>query len=334
MLHQRFSTEAPERRLARGQDRAKSYSILLAPGFSLVSLGGFTQCLHLANKLSGKSIFDWELHSEDGAPVRSSCGLHVDVRTRRPDPRDIDCLLVISARNQKIGRQLSGWIKTATRHGCVLGALDGAVIALADAGCMEHGSRWSVHWRQFSAMQECYPDQEFRRTPFTQGKNTFSGIGATSGVDIALGEIQAKLGMEFALRCADELNYSAQYKFQSLSSDRHPALASIDNETLRDVVEEMELAIEDTPSAEYFAHFAGISIRQLERLFQQHLNQSPMRFFLSLRLDHATGLLLQTNMSVAEIAICCGFGSSTHFNKRFKESFGVNATRFRAENTV
>jgi transcriptional regulator GlxA family with amidase domain len=68
----------------------------------------------------------------------------------------------------------------------------------------------------------------------------------------------------------------------------------------------------------------GISTRQLERLFRKYLNTSPKVYYLDLRLEKARTLLLQTDMSISEISVACGFNSTSHFSKCYRRNFGVS----------
>ncbi len=67
---------------------------------------------------------------------------------------------------------------------------------------------------------------------------------------------------------------------------------------------------------------ARLSTRQLERLFRKYLSRSPARYYLELRLNRARLLLLQTNMSVIDVALACGFVSASHFSKCYRDFFG------------
>ena len=71
------------------------------------------------------------------------------------------------------------------------------------------------------------------------------------------------------------------------------------------------------------AHHAGLSRRQLERLFQKYLHCVPTRYYMRLRLMHARQLLLQTSMPIVDIAFASGFVSTPHFSKCYREYFGI-----------
>jgi transcriptional regulator GlxA family with amidase domain len=71
------------------------------------------------------------------------------------------------------------------------------------------------------------------------------------------------------------------------------------------------------------ATHVGISRRQLERLFQKHLQCVPTRYYLEIRLRRARALLLRSSRSIVDIAFACGFVSAPHFSKCYRDFFGI-----------
>ena len=92
---------------------------------------------------------------------------------------------------------------------------------------------------------------------------------------------------------------------------------------LVEAVSLMEANLEEPMTLDELAHHVGLSRRQLERLFQKHLNCVPTRYYLELRLARARQLLLQTSMSIVDVALACGFVSAPHFSKCYRDFFGV-----------
>ena len=67
----------------------------------------------------------------------------------------------------------------------------------------------------------------------------------------------------------------------------------------------------------------------MERLFRRYLDRSPKRYYLELRLKKARSLLLQTDMSVINVALACGFSSPSHFSKCYRGFYGRTPYRER-----
>mgnify|MGYP000120790732 CR=1 FL=1 len=85
----------------------------------------------------------------------------------------------------------------------------------------------------------------------------------------------------------------------------------------------IDLNLEELIDLDELACYVNVSRRQLERLFQKYLHCSPSRYYLKLRLIRARQLLKQTPMSIIEVASVCGFVSTPHFSKCYREFFGI-----------
>ena len=67
----------------------------------------------------------------------------------------------------------------------------------------------------------------------------------------------------------------------------------------------------------------------LEHLFQESLSVSPHRYFARLKLDTAKSLLLQTELSIQQIAENVGALNSMQFCRSFKSECGLSPSEFR-----
>ena len=85
----------------------------------------------------------------------------------------------------------------------------------------------------------------------------------------------------------------------------------------------MENNIEETLSTDDIAQLVGLSRRQLERQFKQYLATMPSRYYLELRLKKARQMLLESNISIVQIGLMCGFSSGAHFSTAFGAHFGI-----------
>ena len=69
----------------------------------------------------------------------------------------------------------------------------------------------------------------------------------------------------------------------------------------------------------------------LNRVFQQHFNTSPINYFISLRIEAAKSLLINTNMQIQEIAQNTGYSNALYFSSEFKKRTGMSLREFRRE---
>jgi len=72
-----------------------------------------------------------------------------------------------------------------------------------------------------------------------------------------------------------------------------------------------------------------ITEEYLIRLFKRHMNMTPMRYLNNLKMETATSLLLNSDLSVKEISWKLGFSSQYHFSRNFKAYSGCTPTDYR-----
>jgi AraC-like DNA-binding protein len=82
-------------------------------------------------------------------------------------------------------------------------------------------------------------------------------------------------------------------------------------------------------SVDELARQAGMSISTLERRFRTHLGTSPKRFILHAKIAAACERLLNTPMSVGEIAESLGYHEHASFTRAFTSVMHMSPTAYR-----
>ncbi|MDH3472588.1 MAG: GlxA family transcriptional regulator [Rhodospirillales bacterium] len=298
-------------------------AFLLVPKFSLIAFTSAVEALRLANRAGGRELYAWRLVTADGKPVTASCGvvLHPDGGLEAGD----DCHTVVVCSGVEVqrfdDRPLRSWLRRIARRGLDLGALCTGSHILARAGLLD-GHRCTIHWENLAAFAEDFPEIEVTAELFEIDRNRFTCSGGTGVIDMMLNVISMQHGHELAAAVADQFMHERirdQHDHQRMSL---PARLGVRHPKLLAVIEQMERNLEEPLARCELAEGAGLSTRQLERLFRKYLNRSPARYYLELRLNKARLLLLQTNMSVIDVALACGFVSASHFSKCYRDYFG------------
>jgi transcriptional regulator GlxA family with amidase domain len=207
------------------------------------------------------------------------------------------------------------------RKGVDIGALCTGSYILARAGLL-NGYRCTIHWENLPSFVEDFPEIEVTSELFEIDRNRLTCAGGTAAIDMMLNIIAMQHGHELAASVADQFMHERirdRHDRQRMSLQvrlgvRHPKLLT--------VIKAMEQNLEEPLSRGALASNARLSTRQLERLFRRYLRRSPARYYLELRLNKARLLLLQTNMSVIDVALACGFVSASHFSKCYRDFFG------------
>ena len=129
-------------------------------------------------------------------------------------------------------------------------------------------------------------------------------------------------GGDLARHTAERLVYTSvrtQGEGQRYSANKR---IGVRNERLARAVELIENDLDEPLRTQDVAAEVGLSPRQLERLFGRYMNTSPKKYRMEMRLGRARELLRQTEMSVIEVALACGFTSPSHFSKCYRSRFG------------
>jgi len=297
--------------------------LILIPRFSLISFTSMVEAMRLANRMSGRELYRWRFLSVDGRPVRSSSGLMVEADGDLASAKDIDGAVVCGGLDiQRFDdRQLVSWLRRMARRGIDIGAMCTGSHILARAGLLD-GHRCTIHWENLAGILEDFPEIEVTAELFEIDRKRFTCSGGTAAIDLMLNVITRQHGHDLAAAVADQLMHERirdEHDHQRMSL---PARLGVRHPKLLAVIELMEQNLEEPMTRCELARRAGLSTRQLERLFRKYLNRSPARYYLELRLHKARLLLVQTNMSVIDVALACGFVSASHFSKCYRDFFG------------
>lgn len=95
------------------------------------------------------------------------------------------------------------------------------------------------------------------------------------------------------------------------------------------VAEIMEANFRYNLSLEEYAKLCHRSLSSFKREFQAQFNESPGKWLLQRRLEHAAKLLRNSPMNVTEVAFESGFEDVSHFSRVFKEKFGIPPLAYR-----
>jgi len=315
-------------------DRPKQFpqhvALVLLPEFTMMPVTSAIEPLRIANRLSEKSLYKWTMHSVDGHGVSASNNILAMVDGDLSAIPEHATIIICGGLNvqRHADKRLTAWLRKIARKGSDIGAVCTGAHVLAEAGLLD-GYRCTIHWENLPGFSEAFPEIDATGGLFEIDRDRFTSAGGTTALDMMLTLIASQHGPELASSVAEGILHSpirhhSEHQRMSLPARigaRHPKLVGI--------IEEMEENLEEPLSPSLLAKQAGLSTRQLERLFRRYLDRSPKRYYLELRLKKARSLLLQTDMSVINVALACGLSSPSHFSKCYRAFYGRTPYRER-----
>ncbi len=305
----------------------RDIGFILLPRFSLAALGSVMGVIEAVNDLQHDAGLRVHiLHSGEPAtagerpPVASAS--RIQIATAASEPLQLDALFVVGdAPLPEVGYDtVVAQIANAARVGRFIGGLGTGAWLLARAGVL-NGKRATIHWPYTSLFAERFPDVVVSSHIFEIDGNVATAAGGQAGQDLMLALVTRIFGADTTAEVMDQLGIE-----RARSSDerqRVPLSARIGGgqPKLTEAVSLMEANFEEPLPTEEIARLVGVSRRQLERLFKQHLDSLPSRYYLELRLNRARQLLRETSQSILQIGLACGFSSGPHFSSAYRAHF-------------
>ena len=315
---------------AQPQADVRRFVFVLLDQFTMLCFASAVEALRIANRMAGQELYSWLLVSEGGTAVKCSNGtvFQVDMGLEELNRDDTVFLCGGLDVQDATTRRLLGWLRREARRGITIGGLCTAGYTLAKAGLLD-GRKATIHWENHDGFAEEFHDVELTKSIYVIDGNRITTAGGTASIDLMLKLIADDHGEELANTVADQLIYSSIRTAQDTQRLSIPTRIGVRHPRLSRVIQMMEQAIEDPISPAVLAQEVGMSTRQLERLFRRYLDRSPKRYYMELRLQKARNLLMQTDMSVINVALACGFASPSHFSKCYRAHYNITPYRER-----
>ncbi|CAN7612499.1 helix-turn-helix domain-containing protein [Pseudoduganella sp. LjRoot289] len=230
-------------------------------------------------------------------------------------------LLVADESQQALPPVLCRAVIERLRAASFWGGVGAGVLWLAEAGLMG-GVRIALPWALYADTESVTERAILTPHLFEIDGVHLSCCGGAASADFALTLVEALYGANVQAEvkealCIDRVRGHEERQRVALQA-RFGALQP----KLSEAVTLMETNIEEPLSTDDIANLVGLSRRQLERLFKQYLGSLPSRYYLELRLQRARQLLLETNSSIVQVGLMCGFSSGSHFSTAFGTLFG------------
>lgn len=295
---------------------------LLIPEFSMISFAAVVDPLRMANRLSGKPLYEWFFYGPHDEPVRCSNGVEVKPTRMMDDTQGINTMIVVAGINAHLvdEKPIFKWLRQLSRQRIVLGATSTGSLLLARAGLLK-GHTCTIHWENLESMQEEFVGLNVTGELYEIDGNVMTCSGGLAGLDMSLQLIAMRHGEALANDVAEQCIHpnirpahdKQRMKFQLRYHANHPRLVQ--------ALELMRGNLEEPLTCEEISEMVGISSRQLERLFHQHLGAPPAQYYMDLRLERAQHLLQQSSLSILQIGTACGFSSTSYFSRCYRKKY-------------
>lgn len=312
--------------------RPLTVRIFIFPGVRLLDVTGPIEVFTSANDFGGR--YRVELVSGDGQDVITSGGTRLGADLAVADLLEPSHVLIIPGgpgweRLIKDDAFLDVVRQLNDKARCTASVCTGAFL-LAAAGLLD-GRRATTHWRDAAQLALRFPAVEVEPDAiFVQDGPLMTSAGVSAGIDLSLAIVEKDFGAPVARAVAkDMVVFMQRPGGQSQFSVRAQA-PHARHETLRQVLDAVAADPADEHTVSSMARRAGLSVRQLTRLFDDEVGTTPARYVEQVRLEAARAMLETGDDTLDVIARRAGFGSPESLRRAFTRHLGVVPSAYRA----
>ncbi len=315
--------------------------VLLAH-FSLLTFTAAADALTTANLVTGQRLFGFRTVAVNHKTVISDLGIHlpVDHVINHPacatPPRKTTVSIVMTCGGYRCeleeNPQLSDWLRQREQQGSQLGGLWNGIMAVAHAGLMP-GYSCALHPDNHAKAVAEHPEMQIRPDTLVLDRNRLSAAGPSSAFELMLMLIGRHDSSETVhairqiLKADTTASPGSRPRNWRQGQEELPA-------NLQSALRLMRNNLDEPVSKQALAQHINLSIRAMERLFQQYMDTSPARYYRQLRLQRAHELLTHGEIPIGEISDVCGFVSPAHFSRAFQRRYGMAPSQVRRSMTA
>ncbi len=315
---------------------------LIFPGFPMACLTSAIEPMRAANEIADETAFSWSLISEDGTPVTASANVVFQPDKALGTDLDLDIMFLLSGPHDSYTspQKSKGTLRHLARHGCAIGAVSGGIFPLAASGLMQDRLT-SVHWVYKSAFLSKYPDLHTSDDVIVMDRGRMTASGASAMFDLMLHLIKERLGAAIMTEVACWFQHPlvrSEGVSQSIPALKSDALTKDTPPPVAKAIALFSQNLEEPLTIAQVAEQVAVSPRQLERVFQQAVQQSPLQYYRGLRMQAARQRVIYSSESLTEIAHSVGYASSSTMARHYRAAYGVlpqeerrQTNRFRVE---
>jgi transcriptional regulator GlxA family with amidase domain len=214
------------------------------------------------------------------------------------------------------------WLRSAHEAGAEVCSVCTGAFALGEAGALD-GRACTTHWRRVDELQSRFPRARVvgDRLFITDGR-VVTSAGIAAGVDMALGLIEQDAGPVVAGEVAREMvvymRRDGAHRQESVYLDYQTHLSP----GIHRVQQHLVTNPETRATLDELANVAGMSERNLTRVFKRATGISIHDFRERLRLERARDLMRNPTLTLDAVASACGFANARQLRRVWVARFG------------
>jgi len=302
---------------------------LLVPHVHLLDLSGPAQVFYEANGFGG----DYDVRfCSTATSVRTAQGLTLAGLEPLPEIGPGDLVLVPgmdSATIPRLTRVPKTWLRGIESAGGSVGAICSGAFALGAAGLLDD-RHCTTHWKVAGLLQKLHPRARVHENRlFVRDGRLITSAGVTAGIDMALSLVEEHYGPGVVSRVAKEMVVYLRRQGESGQESVFLAYRTHLHSGIHKTQDWILSHVEEMPTLDTLAGVAGMSPRNLTRVFKLATGITLKEYATRLKLEVAVNLLRNPDYTVERVAAECGFQDSRQLRRLWTRNFGTTPSSWR-----
>ena len=138
------------------------FGFLLVHNYSMIAFSSAIECLRMANRASGKTLYIWSIYSPDGQAIKASNGIEITPDFGIDSVADVSIFFVCGGIDisDSWNKSFQFALRKIAKRRIILGALCTGSYLLARAGLLD-GYKCTIHWENIASVREEFPHAQF-----------------------------------------------------------------------------------------------------------------------------------------------------------------------------
>jgi transcriptional regulator GlxA family with amidase domain len=287
----------------------------------VLDVTGPLQAFHDANALGASYVLQNCSHA---STVRLAQGLTISDLKPLPSVNEDDLIIVpgYPVLTSNAPRPVVTWLKAAYAKKARISSVCTGAFVLAEAGIL-NGRYCTTHWKRVAELQRRYPQARVLADRlYVEDRRVVTSAGIASGIDMSLALIEKDHGPRLTSKVARTMviylrrdsTHSQQSAYLDYRTHLHPGIHVLQDWLTSHLSEKTDLP--------QLASIAGMSTRNLTRVFREATGISIQEYRQKLRLEYARTLLHDPSLTLEAVASQSGLGGERQLRRAWRSAFG------------
>ncbi|MEF3101838.1 helix-turn-helix domain-containing protein [Raoultella terrigena] len=309
-----------------------SIVILAVPGVQLLDVAGPLDAFAEVNRILRRQIYRSVVVSLDGETIHASSGVSLRANGSLADYSASGPMSFLIAGSPNMAeRELSEHQRQAVaalcRLSCRYGSVCTGALLLAQTGLLNN-RQVTTHWSVAGELSRRHPEIEVNADAlYVADGPVRTAAGVTSGMDLALRFIEEDVGRETARDVAANLVMFFRRPGGQGHFTRKQQVSTTGRAALQDLQRWVLTNLDTTGTAAEMANHINLSVRHLNRVFQQEMGVSTGEWLEQARIARARELLSE-RLPIKSVAAMCGYSSSDVMRRAFVKVTGMSPAMY------